>query len=74
MTVDPDSPELVWEQVLRTLRERIADGTYPVRLPGELALARELGVARQTLRRAIAVLVDEGVVTVVRNKGVYVKK
>ncbi|MEV0839638.1 GntR family transcriptional regulator [Actinocatenispora sera] len=74
MTVDPDSPELVWEQVLRILRERIVDGTYPVRLPGELALAQELGVARQTLRRAIAVLVDEGVVTVVRNKGVYVKK
>jgi DNA-binding GntR family transcriptional regulator len=74
MTVDPDSPELVWEQVLRILRERIGDGTYPVRLPGELALAQELGVARQTLRRAIAVLVDEGVVTVVRNKGVYVKR
>lgn len=70
--IDHHSPELVWHQVARIIRARIKDGTYAVRLPGELLLAQDLGVARQTVRKAIALLREEGVVTVVPAKGVFV--
>jgi len=74
VAIDPDSPELIYAQVARVLRDRVQDGTYTNRLPGELDLASELGVSRPSVRRAVAILVDEGVLVVVRGKGMYVKK
>ncbi|MFC0037290.1 GntR family transcriptional regulator [Actinomadura rayongensis] len=46
------------------LRAAIAQGRFPVgrRLPGELTLAEEHGVARVTVRRALAVLEAEGLI------------
>jgi DNA-binding GntR family transcriptional regulator len=50
------------------------DGTYPPRakLPSEVSLVQETGFARDTVRKAMAVLVDEGRVYVVRGLGTFV--
>jgi len=47
--------------VVRILHRRLAEGAYPAgsALPSESALARELGVARGTLRRALEQLESE---------------
>lgn len=61
-------------QLADYLRARIDDGTYPprARLPSEVSLVQETGFARDTVRKAMAVLVDEGRVYVVRGLGTFV--
>ena len=61
-------------QLADYLRARINDGTYPprARLPSEVSLVQETGFARDTVRKAMAVLVDEGRVYVVRGLGTFV--
>jgi GntR family transcriptional regulator len=68
----PDVPKHV--QLADYLRARIDDGTYPPRakLPSEVTLVQETGFARDTVRKAIAVLLDEGRVYVVRGLGTFV--
>jgi len=68
----PDVPKHV--QLADYLRARIDDGTYPPRakLPSEVTLVHETGFARDTVRKAIAVLLDEGRVYVVRGLGAFV--
>jgi len=55
-------------------RAGIAAGTLRpgVRLPAEIDLADIYGVARMTVRRAIADLRDKGEVVVLRGRGTYV--
>jgi DNA-binding GntR family transcriptional regulator len=50
--------EHIWRQLANGLSVRIADGTYPLgsALPAEEELASEYGVARITVRRALAEL------------------
>jgi len=68
----PDVPKHV--QLADYLRARIDDGTYPprARLPSEVTLVQETGFARDTVRKAVAVLLDEGRVYVVRGLGTFV--
>ncbi len=68
----PDAPKHV--QLADYLRARMDDGTYPPRakLPSEVSLVQETGFARDTVRKAMAVLVDEGRVYVVRGLGTFV--
>ena len=56
------------------LRRRIRDGTYaPGRvIPSEKQLEQELGVARGTVRKAVALLRSEGLVVTVAGRGTYV--
>ncbi|SEE48492.1 winged helix-turn-helix domain-containing protein [Jiangella alba] len=65
-TIDHDHPTYVYVQLADHLRERILRGdlSRQRRLPHQVALAREYGVADWTVRRAIAVLREEGIVTV----------
>lgn len=53
------------------LRKRLLDGTYArdALLPGERALAAEFGLARITVRSALAVLAREGLVERKRGRG-----
>lgn len=54
-----------YEEVARTLTERIASGDYPLgsSLPSEPVLAEELGVSRSTLRAALSELQQLGMVS-----------
>ncbi len=59
-------------QVYLVLRQHVEDGHYADGLPGELALMQEFGVARVTVRRALARLVDEGLITRTPGRGTAV--
>jgi GntR family transcriptional regulator len=51
-----------YHQVYLVLREHLQEGRYAAGLPGELALMRQFGVARVTVRRALAQLAVEGLI------------
>lgn len=56
------------------IRARIESGDIPPgrRIPSLVELEQEFGVARDTLRKAVRVLKDEGLVETVSGMGVYV--
>lgn len=58
-------------ELAETLRERIAGGARGV-LPSEAELGREYGVSRVTVRRALELLRDEGLVTARQGVGWFV--
>ncbi len=64
------------QRTAEVLRSRIEDGTYEPgsKLPNENELADVLSVSRTTLREAIRVLVNEGLLTVYRGRGTFVNK
>ena len=64
----------LWTRVARALRVEIASGAHPVGgvLPPELALARAHGVSRETVRRALAALREEGLIVSRRGVGARV--
>ena len=70
----PDVPRYV--QLANLLRRRMDDGTYPPggRIPSEVTLVQETGFARDTVRKAIALLVDEGRLYIVRGLGTFVTR
>ena len=59
----------------QTLRDRIFSGYYSagMSLPREVDLAEEFGVARNTLRSALAGLEKEGLIRRVKSKGTFVR-
>lgn len=72
--IDREGPVPPYQQVANALRERIASGDIPPgrRIPSIVELEQEFGVARDTLRKAVQVLRDEGLVETVRGLGVFV--
>jgi len=64
----------VRDQIAADLRRRIADGEWPEdrRMPGEVALSQEYEVARGTIREALAVLREEGLIETDRGRGSWV--
>jgi GntR family transcriptional regulator len=67
-------PVPVYRQLAGILRARIARGDWKVNrpLPGEQRIADEFGIARLTVRKAVHVLAEEGVVFVVPQRGTFV--
>ena len=63
-----------YERLAGMLRDRIASGTYARgdKLPSEMELMDESGLSRSTVRHALKVLVDEGLVRTERTAGRYV--
>lgn len=76
MTIDHEAPQPVYQQIAAILRARIVSGDLaPDRpLPSESTLMQEYGVARETARKAVRVLVSEGLVYVVQGRGSYVTR
>lgn len=68
----PSSPPL-WAQVEQELRDRIASGKFPHRLPTEMELVDEYGVSRPTIRQAVAGLVADGLVSRTPGRGTEVR-
>lgn len=73
--IDREGPVPPYRQIAETLRQRIVSGKIPPgrRIPSLVELEAEFEVARDTLRKAVQVLKDEGLVETVRGMGVYVK-
>jgi GntR family transcriptional regulator len=72
--IDHDGPVTPYRQLAEILKARIARGDWAQGrpIPSENRLVQEYGLARSTVRRAIAALVDEGVVWTVQGRGTYV--
>lgn len=64
----------VWTQVRDELKTRIASGIYRTGqvIPSETTLVQEFGVARNTVRKAIKALREEGLITTVPHLGSFV--
>jgi GntR family transcriptional regulator len=73
LEIDDRSREPSYRQLADQLRDRIRDGRYPpgAPLPSITQLTGETGLAVQTVRRAIAVLADEGWAVVVPGRGTF---
>lgn len=74
--IDLDGPDPIYVQIAAVLQARILDGTYPPnrRIPSESAIVAEFEVARNTARSAIKLLVERGLIRVVRGRGSFVKE
>lgn len=61
-------------QVADVIAARIASGEYlPDRpIPSEIHIQQEFGIARDTVRAAVGLLRERGLVVTVRGKGTYV--
>ena len=73
---DPKGRARVFMAIADDLAARIEDGTYPPegRLPSIADLIHEYGAARETVRKAVRQLADQGYVEVVPGKGVFVTR
>jgi DNA-binding GntR family transcriptional regulator len=71
--VDPFGPAYAYVQVADDIQRRIAGGEIPAKLPSERSFAEEYGVAYTTVRHAMAVLRDRGVIVTVHGRGTYVQ-
>ena len=62
--------------VYNELFKMINEGTYPEgsRLPSEPELSKSLGISRTTLRQALALLQDDGLIKNIRGKGNFIIK
>ena len=76
MEYDPLAPVPRYRQIAGILRGRIESGDLePDRpIPSETAIQQEFGVARETARKAVKLLRDEGWVVTVPGLGTYVRK
>lgn len=72
--INPARLTYVWAQVADDIRADITAGTLRPgdKLPSETDLAERYGVARMTVRRAIADLQDNGELVVLRGRGTFV--
>ena len=69
-----DSASPLYRQLMQRLRADIASGVYPAhsRIPSEQALCEGYGVSRVTVRKALAELTQEGLLTRQQGKGTFV--
>lgn len=72
--IEPAGGVALWRQIADTIRLDIIGGKLESgdKLEGELPLAERFGVNRHTVRRAIAVLVEEGVLRAEHGRGTFV--
>ena len=73
--IDRSSLEPPYAQVARGMRERILSGEYQAgdRLPSEAELCALYGVSRMTVRRAVKLLAQDGVVYTENGRGTFVR-
>jgi len=76
MEYDPLAPVPRYKQIAAILRGRIEAGELEADrpIPSEARIQQEFGVARETARKAVALLREEGWVVTVPGLGTYVRK
>ena len=74
-TIDRDSYEPAYVQIVRIVSEEIATGVLHAgdQLPSEAQFRRRFNVSPMTIRRAINILVERGLVTTTQGKGTFVR-
>ena len=74
VSIDPYGAKPLYAQLAAILRGRIGSGELEplARLPSESTLVQEHGVSRDTVRRAIRLLREEGLVFTLGQRGTYV--
>ena len=70
--IDADSPEYPYVQLAALLRAGITSGEIGPRVPSITELTEETGLATGTVRRALAILKDEGLIEAVPGRGSFV--
>ncbi len=70
--IDPLGPDFAYIQVANHIASRIEVGEITHKLPAERALAEEYGVAYQTVRHAMALLRDRGLIITRQGRGTFV--
>jgi DNA-binding GntR family transcriptional regulator len=75
VTVDHLDPTPLYEQLAAVLRQMIKSGELQRRdpVPSESQLQQQHGVSRGTVRRALDILRDEGLVVTIAGRGTFVK-
>lgn len=75
-TLDKASPIPLYVQLAGRLESLVAEGAYPVgaRLPGEEELGRQYALNRNTVRHALALLAQRGLVRTERGVGSFVER
>lgn len=76
ITVDVASVEYPYQQIARQLRDKIASGEIKDRLPSlwDLMDTIEPRPGYNTVRKAVAVLKEEGLVVAAPGRGTFVRK
>ncbi|MGO8961564.1 MAG: GntR family transcriptional regulator [Streptosporangiaceae bacterium] len=71
--IDYDAPDPPHRQIAAWLRDEIASGRIEPgrKIPSEAWLMQAFGVARTTVRRSVAVLREQGLITTVQGRGSY---
>lgn len=74
ITLDRGAGVSLWRQIQEWLAKQIAEGTLEpgTRLPTEHELAASLDVNRHTVRRAMKVLEDQGLIRIEQGRGTFV--
>lgn len=75
MVIDHGGPEYLYLQLAELLREQIRSGKMPPRsrVPSQTALADQYDLAGMTVRKALRVLIDEGLIETRPGRGTFVK-
>jgi GntR family transcriptional regulator len=74
MQIDPASPEHPYRQLAAHLRGQIERSEITSQLPSITELTAQTGLAVGTVRRAINILVKEGLVETVPGRGTFVTR
>ena len=74
ITIDPTSIEHPYVQLASQLRRGIETGEIGPELPSLMELTEQTGLAVGTVRRAIGILIDEGLAITVPGLGTFVSK
>jgi DNA-binding GntR family transcriptional regulator len=70
--IDPFGAEYAYVQVADDIQRRIAEGEITAKLPSERSFADEYGVAYTTVRHAMSVLRERGVIVTAHGRGTFV--
>ena len=70
--IDPFGAQYTYVQVADDIQRRISEGEITAKLPSERSFADEYGVAYTTVRHAMAVLRERGIVLTAHGRGTFV--
>jgi DNA-binding GntR family transcriptional regulator len=74
LAIDVTSPVHPYIQIADQLRDGVASGKYVDKVPSTTEIVKETGCAYNTARRALTLLVKEGLLDPIPGRGTFVKR